>query len=60
METITPFRILPKTAGSPRSTDRPVVLVGFLQQGNLGLGYLSATLRKSGYTVQVIDFESEP
>lgn len=42
-----------------RDTRRPVLLIGFLRQGNLGLGYLSATLRQFGYRVEVLDFESE-
>ena len=36
---------------------RPVVLIGFQNQGNLGIGYLASTLRKNGYEVEVIDFE---
>lgn len=40
--------------------DRPILLIGFLQQGNLGLGYLSAVLRERGYTVVVADIEREP
>ncbi len=40
-----------------RDTSRPVLLVGFLEQGNLGLGYLTATLRAFGYRVVVADVE---
>jgi radical SAM superfamily enzyme YgiQ (UPF0313 family) len=36
------------------------MLVGFQNQGNLGLGYLAAVLRRSGYAVQVVDIEQEP
>jgi radical SAM superfamily enzyme YgiQ (UPF0313 family) len=36
------------------------MLVGFLNQENLGLGYLAATLRIHGYTVTVFDFERNP
>ena len=43
-----------------RRTDRPVVLIGFQEQANLGLGYLAATLRRYGYDVQVFDFEQDP
>ena len=43
-----------------RSTERPVMLVGFQHQGNLGLGYLASTLRESGYAVVICDFEAEP
>lgn len=39
---------------------RPVVLIGFQNQGNLGIGYLASTLRKNGYEVEVIDFEIDP
>ncbi|HVF22516.1 MAG TPA: radical SAM protein [Pyrinomonadaceae bacterium] len=42
------------------NTSRPVMLVGFQNQGNLGLGYLAAVLRRSGYAVQVVDIEQEP
>ena len=34
-----------------------VVLIGFKRQGNLGLGYLAATLEHAGYRVEVVDFE---
>ncbi|MGD1878179.1 MAG: B12-binding domain-containing radical SAM protein [Kiloniellaceae bacterium] len=44
----------------PRDTSRPVLLVGFLDQGNLGLGYLTATLRAFGYRVIVTDVERPP
>jgi radical SAM superfamily enzyme YgiQ (UPF0313 family) len=41
--------------------DNPtVVLVGFQKMGNLGLGYLSAVLRKAGFAVQVMDIEAPP
>jgi len=39
---------------------RPVMLVGFQNQGNLGLGYLAAVLRRHGYPVQVVDIEQAP
>lgn len=42
-----------------RRNDRPVMLVGFLEQGNLGLGYLTATLRAFGYRVIVADVEQD-
>ncbi len=41
-----------------RDTSRTVVLVGFKRQGNLGLGYLAATLEEFGYRVEVVDFEA--
>jgi len=40
-----------------RDTSRPILLVGFLDQGNLGLGYLTATLRAMGYRVVIADVE---
>lgn len=40
-----------------RNASRSVVLVGFHSQGNLGLGYLAATLAGQGYRVEVVDFE---
>ena len=45
------------TLARPRDTTRPVVLVGFKRQGNLGLGYLASTLRARGYPVEILDFE---
>ncbi len=43
-----------------RDVSRPVLLVGFQNQGNLGLGYLASVLRQYGYAVQVIDIEQDP
>ena len=42
-----------------RDRRRPVMLVGFQVQGNLGLGYLAATLRRYGYRVEVFDFQKD-
>ncbi|ABF41337.1 Fe-S protein, radical SAM family [Candidatus Koribacter versatilis Ellin345] len=42
-----------------RDTSRPVMLIGFQHQGNLGLGYLASTLREHGYSVLTCDFEAE-
>ena len=42
-----------------RDTSRTVMLIGFQEQANLGLGYLAATLRRTGYSVTVFDFEQE-
>ncbi len=41
----------------PAPRPAPILLVGFLDQGNLGLGYLTATLRDAGYRVVVVDVE---
>jgi radical SAM superfamily enzyme YgiQ (UPF0313 family) len=43
-----------------RDASRSVVLIGFKRQGNLGLGYLAATLESVGYHVEVVDFEEPP
>jgi len=54
-----PEVLSPYAAGADRERDasRSVVLVGFKRQGNLGLGYLAATLEAHGYPVEVIDVE---
>jgi anaerobic magnesium-protoporphyrin IX monomethyl ester cyclase len=46
--------------GRDRDTSRPVMLVGFQNQGNLGLGYLASVLRQHGYSVHVVDIEQDP
>jgi len=38
------------------NTFRPVILIGFQDQENLGLGYLTSMLRDHGHTVEVFDF----
>jgi anaerobic magnesium-protoporphyrin IX monomethyl ester cyclase len=57
-----PLRVLQTAdvAERGRDTSRPVLLVGFQHQGNLGLGYLTAVLRRYGYTVHVLDIEQNP
>ena len=57
-----PLRIFNGSAAAARERDtsRPVMLIGFQHQGNLGLGYLAAVLRQYGYSVQVVDIEQEP
>ncbi len=47
-------------AARPRQTDRPILLVGFLKQANLGLGYLASTLRAFGYRVIIADVTAAP
>ncbi len=39
---------------------KTVMLVGCVDQGNLGIGYLAATLIGRGYSVQIIDFRKGP
>lgn len=58
-----PFRVLDSSATATnrtRDTSRPVILIGFQNQGNLGIGYLASVLRQAGYTVRVFDFETDP
>jgi radical SAM superfamily enzyme YgiQ (UPF0313 family) len=42
-----------------RDLSKPVVLIGFQVQANLGLGYLASVLRQYGYHVRVFDFEQD-
>src|SRR5437762_11837452 len=44
--------------GRPRDTSRPIMLIGYQDEENLGLGYLSATLRRFGYRVLVYNFNA--
>ena len=37
-----------------------VVLIGYQDQGNLGMGYLAAVLRQHGHTVEMVDVRDEP
>jgi len=57
-----PLRVFqgPAEVDRERDTSRPIMLVGFQNQGNLGLGYLAAVLRRNGYSVRVVDIEQEP
>ena len=54
----------PVSPGSPavlaqraRQTHRPIALIGFIRQGNLGIGYLAAQLKRYGHQVVLIDVE---
>jgi radical SAM superfamily enzyme YgiQ (UPF0313 family) len=42
-----------------RNSSRIVFLVGFQRQSNLGIGYLAATLREAGYSVEIFDYECD-
>lgn len=42
-----------------RDTSRPIMLIGYQDEENLGLGYLSATLRRFGYRVLVFNFNAD-
>src|SRR5260370_6202714 len=57
-----PIRIFQGATGAERGRNRsrPMVLIGFQHQGNLGLGYLTSVLRQYGYAVQVLDDEADP
>ena len=44
----------------PRNERADVALVGFQDQGNLGMGYLAATLREHGRTVELLEFRDGP
>ncbi len=35
---------------------RGVILIGFQEQGNLGIGYLASTLTQHGFSVRILDF----
>jgi len=39
---------------------RDVVLIGFQDQANLGMGYLGAVLQEHGYSVELVDFRAGP
>src|ERR1700761_5332886 len=48
----------PQMAPCVRGTSS-VVLVGFQEQENLGLGYLAAVLRREGRAVTIVDFQED-
>jgi anaerobic magnesium-protoporphyrin IX monomethyl ester cyclase len=61
MHEVSPFPVLhTQAATASRNTSRPILLVGFQHQGNLGLGYLASTLRQHGYSVDICDVEAPP
>jgi anaerobic magnesium-protoporphyrin IX monomethyl ester cyclase len=37
-----------------------VVLIGYQEEGNLGMGYLAAVLRQHGHTVEMVDVRDDP
>jgi anaerobic magnesium-protoporphyrin IX monomethyl ester cyclase len=49
-----------ESLAATRNTARPILLIGFPHQGNLGIGYLAATLKQHGYSVFTCDVEAEP
>jgi len=46
-------------SGAVSRNSAAVILVGFQEQDNLGLGYLASTLRRCGHRVSVFDFEED-
>lgn len=62
MTSSSPLQVLSSSAVPKygRDTSRPVILIGFQNQGNLGIGYLASVLRRAGYSVRVFDFETDP
>jgi len=48
--------------GLPRPDSGPaaVALIGYQDQGNLGMGYLAAVLQRRGHSVEMIDVRDEP
>jgi anaerobic magnesium-protoporphyrin IX monomethyl ester cyclase len=55
-----PLPVFQGLTETERDTSRPIMLVGFQHQGNLGLGYLTSVLRQYGYSVHVVDIEQAP
>jgi anaerobic magnesium-protoporphyrin IX monomethyl ester cyclase len=43
----------------PRDTERPIILVGFQDHANLGIGYIASVLRSRGYQVRLFDFKQD-
>ena len=46
--------------GEPGETRVEVLLVGYQDQGNLGMGYLAAVLHENGHTVELVDVRDGP
>ncbi len=49
------MRPLPRKSDPRRDTAADVVLIGYQDQGNLGMGYLAAVLQQRGYVVDMVD-----
>ena len=60
MTQLLPFKVSGNKAKATQNISRLVMLVGFLAQQNLGLGYLASVLRADGYRVEIVDFELAP
>jgi len=46
----------PRTPAATDEGQRDAVLIGFQDQGNLGMGYLGAVLEEHGFTVELLEF----
>src|SRR3954454_22707678 len=46
----------PAAARGDRGDERDVILIGFQDQGNLGMGYLASMLKAHDRTVELLDF----
>ena len=54
---VTSVSSVPPAAGrGSRGDERDVVLIGFQDQGNLGMGYLASMLKAHDHTVELLDF----
>ncbi len=49
------MRPLPRKFDPQRDSAADVVLIGYQDQGNLGMGYLAAVLQQQGYVVDMVD-----
>ena len=49
------MRPLPRKSDPQRDPAPDVVLIGYQDQGNLGMGYLAAVLQQHGYVVDMVD-----
>ncbi len=49
------MRPLPRKSDPSRDAAADVVLIGYQDQGNLGMGYLAAVLQERGYVVDMVD-----
>ncbi|HKD07822.1 MAG TPA: radical SAM protein [Bryobacteraceae bacterium] len=62
MDSILPGILSAPPPGAPvkHGAIADIALVGYQDQGNLGMGYLSAVLQQRGHTVQMIDVRDGP
>ena len=62
MDSILPGILSAPPPGAPvkHGATADIALIGYQDQGNLGMGYLSAVLQQRGHTVQMIDVRDGP